>query len=394
MLSNLKAALKEAKIPIRELARNLRQSNGETCSATMISLLINQEIAPKTTTIASLNEQIEQVLKGKVSEQTLKNLWDSDKSPKAVETKNSEENYMSKRALTQAAIRILNLKPYESPFENDILDTKDVFWGMEQMVAREHIRNATVNSGFIALVSESGGGKSTIANDLEQFAINQGLKMQFIKPDPVSADRITASTLYDAIIEDLGGETVKIKRSLEAKSRQAKKLLVKTTQDGTRCVLLIDESQDLTIHTLKALKRFWEIKSGHRPLLGIVLIGQTELAEKLDEKKHWNVREVFLRCQVVTIPPYSVEDIQKYLELKFKRVGIDINQLFNHDCYQAIAARLLHQTKNSQQSFAYPQRINNLVIMILNKFAEIGGDAKKVNAELIMGDLNPIFEAY
>jgi type II secretory pathway predicted ATPase ExeA len=328
-----------------------------------------------------------------VPELALKNLWDSDKSPKAVETKLTEENYMSRPILMQATRRVLNLKAYESPFENDILDTKDVFWGMEQLVAREHIRNAAMNSGFIALVSEPGGGKSTVANDLEQFSIDNDLNMRFIRPDNVLVDRITASTIYDAIITDLGGSTVHIKRGLENKSRQAKELLSRTVKDGNRCILVIEDAQDLTFQTLKALKRFWEIKHGHRPLLGIVLIGQTELAEKLDEKKHWNTREVVLRCQVVHIPPYSVEDIKKYLELKFKRISVDINQFFAPDCYDAIAARLLQHTKDSHQSFAYPQRINNLVIMILNKFAQLGGN-QKITAELIMGDLNPLFEAY
>ena len=48
-------------------------------------------------------------------------------------------------------------------------------------------------------------------------------------------------------------------------------------------------------NNLKFLKRFWELEDGFKKLLSILLIGQPELKNKLDERQHYEAREV-IRC--------------------------------------------------------------------------------------------------
>ena len=74
---------------------------------------------------------------------------------------------------------------------------------------------------------------------------------------------------------------------------------------GFAHVLIIEEAHDLSIATLKYLKRFWELEDGLKKLLSILLIGQTELAGKLDESKNYEAREIIRRMELLKIEPLS-----------------------------------------------------------------------------------------
>ena len=68
-------------------------------------------------------------------------------------------------------------------------------------------------------------------------------------------------------------------------------------------MLMIEEAHDLSIPTLKYLKRFWELEDGFKKLLAIVLIGQVEMKAKLDESQNWEAREVIRRIEVLELKP-------------------------------------------------------------------------------------------
>jgi type II secretory pathway predicted ATPase ExeA len=287
------------------------------------------------------------------------------------------------------ARRTIGLRDDQELFEFDINGSDDLYLTEDALYVRAHLRNTALNGGFIAIISEPGGGKTTLANDLEQYALdNPGVlakkgkqKVVFIRPDHILVERLTASGIYDAIIDDVSDGQERPKRTLEYKSRQARKLLSEAHRNGTRHVLIIEEAQGLAASTLKNLKRFWELKSGHENLLGIVLIGQSELRRHLQDDS-WNTREVALRCQVLELKPLDRNEIAEYLQKKFSRLGLDAGRLFEADAYAAIERRLT----DGQVSFAYPQRINNLVVRVLNKFANVGG-LSKVPGEFVEGDL-------
>ncbi|HBU7864623.1 TPA: AAA family ATPase, partial [Escherichia coli] len=93
-----------------------------------------------------------------------------------------------------------------------------------------------------------------------------------------------------------------IKRSQDARFRQLHRVLKDSSQAGFSHVLVIEEAHSLPIPTLKHLKRFFELESGFKKLLSIVLIGQPELADKLSER-NMEVREVVQRCEVVELLP-------------------------------------------------------------------------------------------
>lgn len=378
---DLKQLLKQHGIQIKMLAGHIQQQDGKPYSRPAISRMLHGHL-PKGIPPESLWRQIENYLtQHEVNAELIEQAKQTFTYEGFANTTTAKDlDSMSKPTLTQDAKRILGLK-HQTPFENDIRKTEDLFLSDQARLVRAHLRHTALNGGFIAIVCEPGGGKSTIADDLETTCRKDHEQVLFIRPDQITVEKLTASGIYDAIIDDVSEGTVRPKRTIEYKSRQARRLLAEAHNNGTRHILLLDEGQGLLPATLKSLKRFWELKVGHENLLGIVIIGQTELKRHLQDDA-WNTREVALRCQVVELKPLNAQELADYLRFKFKRIGLDADQFFEPDAYAAIHARL----QDGQNSYAYPQRINNLVVRCFNKLAEIGG-ITKLPADLIGSDL-------
>jgi type II secretory pathway predicted ATPase ExeA len=170
---------------------------------------------------------------------------------------------------------------------------------------------------------------------------------------------------------------------MEAKSRQLHRLLKDSRRAGYSHCLIIEEAHALSIPTLKHLKRFMELEDGFKKLLSVVLIGQSELKVKLSERSP-EVREVVQRCELVELQPLDAQ-LEDYLRFKFRRVGADLDALFDKTACDAIRERLIFsrgdQKGRETISLMYPLMINNLVTAALNSAAALGFD--KVTADII-----------
>jgi type II secretory pathway predicted ATPase ExeA len=145
---------------------------------------------------------------------------------------------------------------------------------------------------------------------------------------------------------------------------------------------MIEEAHDLSIQTLKYLKRFWEMEDGFKKLLAIVLIGQVEMKAKLDESRNWEAREIIRRMEILELEPLDGKDIGEYLNLKFRRLNKERNSVFTDDACEALARKLQRQTRNGiVYSVAYPLLINNWARKAMNLAASI--KVKLVDADVV-----------
>jgi type II secretory pathway predicted ATPase ExeA len=173
---------------------------------------------------------------------------------------------------------------FKDPFTDDVANADDVYLNDASRFAAEYLYQTAKAGGMVALVGESGSGKTTI----RRYAIDrmqaENQKVRVISPRIIDKGRLTASLICDAIIADCSTE--KPRRTLEAKARQVEHILTNSSRSGFSHILMIEEAHDLSIQTLKYLKRFWELEDGFKKLLAIVLIGQIEMNAKLDESKN------------------------------------------------------------------------------------------------------------
>ena len=269
------------------------------------------------------------------------------------------------------------------PFTGDVMKADDVYLTDETRFAAEYIIQTAKAGGMVALVGESGSGKTTVRRYAVDRMEREGQKVRVIAPRCIDRTRLTASSICDAIIRDCSAEAPK--RTLEGKARQVEKILTNSSRAGYSHVLMIEEAHDLAVNTLKYLKRFWELEDGYKKLLAIVLVGQIEMKNKLDESRNWEAREVIRRMEVLELPPLgNGKEIGEYLDIKFGRLGKERRAVIDDSGCGALAARLRKQTRTEVvYSVAYPLLINNWTRRAMNLAAELGAavvDAEVVNA--------------
>ena len=360
----LKQILKQHAINHSDLAR------ATGLSKTTLSHLINFDKWPKKQSPNDIKNAIEAYLK------PLNIVLQDDAFQQ-----NSEDNQdMQKEMISQAARKVFGI--FKDPFTDDINTYQDVFLSPDIKYIRETVFQAAKHGGFVAVIGESGAGKSVLRRDLIDRIQREDHQITIITPVMPDKLKLTAASLEDSIIYDLD-PNAKPKRAQEAKARQMHKLLTDSAKAGNSHCLVIEEAHDLSLPTLKQLKRFWELEDGFKRLLSIVLIGQPELKNKLNERINWEAREVIRRCEIAELSPLG-DRLGDYLKHKFSRINVDINTIFTSSAIDAIGLRLTQSTRDKRLiSMTYPLIVNNLVIKILNQAAEIGAnliDADIVNA--------------
>jgi type II secretory pathway predicted ATPase ExeA len=270
---------------------------------------------------------------------------------------------------------------FQTPFGDNIDPTKDVFLSEDHRYIYMAMKEAAEHSGMIAVIGEVGSGK-TVMRLLFAEEIGQNENMRIIFPRIVDKTRITAGSICDAIIMDLAGRDAKIKQKLEQKSRQVEDLIVSRAKSGIRMVMLIEEAQDLAAcpRVLKLFKRFHEIEANGKKVLGIILVGQPELGELLNEGDHYDMREVIRRMQVAEIQGLN-GSIKEYLNHRFKRVNLDLTACITDGAIDALGKRLTAKEGGHEVSVAYPLTVNNYVIRCMNWAAAHGFE--KVTDEVV-----------
>ena len=263
---------------------------------------------------------------------------------------------------------------FRDPFGDDVQGPEDVYLSPDNRYIREAMMSAAKHGGFLAVIGESGAGKSVLRKDLLDRITRDSHSIVVVQPRAIDKARLTTGHIFESIICDLS-PGASIRASYEAKARQAETLLRDSSRAGNTHVLLIEESHDLSIATLKSLKRFWELEDGFKRLLSIILIGQPEMKVKLNEQTNPAAREVIRRCEVAELLPLD-KHLEAYLALKFKRVGKEAGEVFGADAYDAMRRRLTERRMG-----VYPLIVNNLVTKAMNLAAEIG--AGQIGADLV-----------
>lgn len=394
----LRAILLKHGIEQKTLRQRLRfeagKRAGNEMAATTLSTLLTRRQWPVTIEETAIKEAVAQLLRERgVPEEEIATAWDvegdlgaqadSRKSRHIRSNANSEpdeEHFDLPEAemLSPAARQHFNLTRH--PFIDDVQGPQDVYLSRDQRYVRESMYYAAKHSGFLAVVGESGSGKSTLRRDLVDRIRRDNEPIVIIQPQIIDKEMLTAAHICDAIIADLSTEAPL--RSLEAKGRQIQRILAASSRTNNSHVLVIEEAHDLSVSTLKYLKRFWELEDGFKKLLGIVLIGQPELGKRLDERRNYDAREVIRRCEVATLKSLN-GNLEEYLTLKFKRVGATLDSIFDADAFDAIRQRLTRTRPNTTEveSHLYPLVVQNLCVKAMNAAVDLG--LPKVNAQLV-----------
>lgn len=312
-------------------------------------------------------------------------LWATSQQPDETE----DSMLLQNQSLTPEARAHFGLP--RNPFLDDVQSPDDVFQTANVRYVRAVLMDCAQHHGFVGVVGESGAGKSTLAEDLEERIKAEGRDVLVIRPYVLAMEKndttgktLKSSHMAEAIAYALDPQ-LKVKSSPQARFQQVHDLLKASRRAGRRHLLLIEEAHCLPTATLKHLKRFLELKDGMQRLIGVALIAQPELRERLNSQNP-EVREVMQRCELVDLAPLD-GDVQAYLKHKFARFDLRYEDVFTEDAADAIRARLVYVPRGGRaqdvRSVCYPLVVNNLVCRAMNAAARAGWP--QVDANVIKG---------
>ena len=168
--------------------------------------------------------------------------------------------------------------------------------------------------GFIQLTGEVGTGKTTIIRSLlEQLPANADVAL-ILNP------RVTPAEFLLTICEELripvpepGRGSVKLLMDLIGRR------LLDTHARGRRVVLIVDEAQNLSAHTLEQVRLLTNLETATTKLLQIILIGQPELRDLLARPE---LRQLAQRITArYHLNPLSSEETAGYVKHRMRVAG-------------------------------------------------------------------------
>ena len=202
------------------------------------------------------------------------------------------------------------------------------------------------NEGFIVITGEIGAGKTTLVRNL----FSQLDPAQVVAAHLVST-QLDADDTLRMVAAAFGIPTRKADKSdllllLEA-------YLVSVARDGKRCLLVVDEAQNLTPRAVEELRMLSNFQLETHALLQSFLIGQPEFRETLQGPEMEQLRQrVIAACHV---GPLGEAETQGYIEHRLTCVGWKNVPLFQPEAHRAIYA----------SSGGIPRRINSVCDRLL-----------------------------
>jgi general secretion pathway protein A len=201
--------------------------------------------------------------------------------------------------------------------------------------------------GFLALIALPGMGKTTLLfHLLERFRSSARTAFLF-------QTQCTSREFMRSLLNELGCESGAGQDPV-AMNEEFNRLLVQEAHAGRRCIVIVDEAQNLDPSVLETIRLLSDFETPRAKLIQIVLAGQPELANKIGRPSLAQLRQrISLFARLRTLSP---QETRKYIEYRLKVAGLAEQQVFTEEACEMIATL----------SLGIPRNINNLCFNALS----------------------------
>jgi general secretion pathway protein A len=201
--------------------------------------------------------------------------------------------------------------------------------------------------GFIVITGEVGAGKSTLVSHL----------MQTIDKARLTAASIVTSNLdgLDMVhmaARSFGMETQGLDKSATLKAIES--FLHSEARAGRRCLLIVDEAQNLGIDALEELRMLSNFQLGSQALLQIFLLGQPEFRDMVQSAPELEQ----LRQRVIAthhLEAMEADEVEPYIVHRLSKTGWTGRPRFEAEAIAAIYA----------ETQGVPRKLNTLMNRVL-----------------------------
>lgn len=202
------------------------------------------------------------------------------------------------------------------------------------------------NEGFIVITGEVGAGKTTIVRGM----------LDSLDQDKVIAAHLVSTQLDADDTLRLVGAAFGLRTKDVSKADVLMTLeafLISMTGKGKRCLLVVDEAQNLTQRAVEELRMLSNFQFGNHALLQSFLVGQPEFRHILQSPNLMQFRQrVIAACH---IGPLDVDETKSYIDHRLKCAGANDSIVISPDAHEAIF----------KASSGIPRRINSVCDRLL-----------------------------
>ncbi|EJL35353.1 XrtA/PEP-CTERM system-associated ATPase [Novosphingobium sp. AP12] len=201
--------------------------------------------------------------------------------------------------------------------------------------------------GFVVVTGEVGAGKSTLVAYLMATIDPQRMTAANVVTSALDGEEIVHVVAQSFGIPVAGHDKASALGAIEA-------FFHDEARAGRRCLLIVDEAQNLSISALEELRMLSNFQLGSHPLLQTLLLGQPEFRQTLLESDQLEQ----LRQRVIAthhLGAMQPKEIQPYIEHRLTCVGWTGNPSFDPQVFAD-----LHEATSG-----IPRRINQIVNRLL-----------------------------
>ena len=202
------------------------------------------------------------------------------------------------------------------------------------------------NEGFIVITGEIGAGKTMVLRSLIESLNGSNVITGHLVTTQLGAEDTLrmVGAAFGFRVKDVPKSELLI--TLEA-------FLISQTSKGKRCLLVVDEAQNLTPRAVEELRMLSNFQFGNQALLQSFLVGQPEFREILQQPEMEQFRQrVAATCH---IGPLDQEETKLYIEHRLKCAGSTGKPTFEVAAFEAIY----------KASAGIPRRINAIADRLL-----------------------------
>jgi len=188
----------------------------------------------------------------------------------------------------------------------------------------------TARRGITLLVGEAGTGKTTLV----RAAL--GLVGRDARCVYLNNPTLTRAEFVEFLAHEFG-LCEAARRSKTALLTDLERLLTERLAAGVPSALLIDEAQSLPHELLEEVRLLANMETATDKLLPVVLAGQPELADRLNEPSLRQLKQrVALRCDLI---PLKLQETAAYIAVRLELAGGRCSEIFAREAVEAIHAR-------------------------------------------------------
>jgi general secretion pathway protein A len=202
----------------------------------------------------------------------------------------------------------LNRNPFPvTPDADDFFESTDT-----ETIITELVHGINTRKGFFVLTGEVGVGKTTISRRILQL-----LNEENIQTSLVFHSLLPKLGLIKHINKDFGVDDAD--SDLDDELAKLSNFVLKENEQGNNCAIIIDDAQNLSWESLEIIRMISNLEGNSQKLVQILLIGQPELADKLNSQNLRQLKSrIVIQREITTLPK---QGLQKYLDFKLTVTG-------------------------------------------------------------------------